>query len=134
MTEAAPGAPPSLEQARAWAGHAVDDAGGAQVGKVHGLFVDAGSGEPSWLIVRQGRLRGTLVAVPLRDCAAAASRVWVAHDRATVAEAPVVDPARPLLREHELAIAAHFGIGESLGRAAEVAGRDAGSVTSKPVA
>lgn len=115
-----------------WAGHTVDDLGGAEVGRVRGLFLDAASGDPSWLIVRQGRFKGTLVAVPLLDCAAAAGRVWIAHDRRTIAAAPVVDPTRPLLREHELTICAHFGIGEGVGRAAEVAPRAEGSITSQP--
>ncbi|HXR31136.1 MAG TPA: hypothetical protein VN752_08355 [Solirubrobacterales bacterium] len=131
MTES-PAAVPSAAEVRDWAGHAVDDLDGAAVGRVQGLFVDAESGDASWLIVRQGRRRGTLVAVPLRDCAAAAERVWVAHQRAVIRSAPVVDPTRPLLREHELAIAAHFGIGERAGRAAEVCGRPEGSITSQP--
>ncbi len=42
MAEAPPGPLPSLSEARGWVGHAVDDAGGAAVGQVHGLFVDAG--------------------------------------------------------------------------------------------
>lgn len=132
MSESPAGTLPSLSEAKAWAGDAVDDLGGATVGQVHGLFVDAESGEPSWLIVRQGRVRGTLVAVPLRDCAAGAGRVWVAHERDAIRSAPVVDPTRPLLREHELTICAHYGIGETLGRAAEVAGRPEGSITSQP--
>ena len=45
---------------------------------------------------------------------------------------PAVDPARPLLREHELAICAHYGIGSGVGRAAEVGDRDEGAVTAKP--
>jgi hypothetical protein len=132
MSESPTGALPSLSEAKAWVGDAVDDLGGATVGQVHGLFVDAGSGEPSWLIVRQGRVRGTLVAVPLRDCAGGAGRVWLAHERDAIRSAPVVDPSRPLLREHELTIGAHYGISESLGRPAEVAGRPAGSITSQP--
>jgi hypothetical protein len=125
-------APPSLEQARTWVGNAVDDLGGASVGQVHSLFVDAGSGAPTWLIVKQGRVKPTLVAVPLRDCAAAAGRVWIAHDRDVIRRAPVVDPTRPLLREHELTISAHYGISDTVGRAAEVAGRPENSVTSQP--
>ena len=50
----------------------------------------------------------------------------------TLREAPAVDPSRPLLREHELAICAHYGIGEGVGRAAEVAERDEGALTAKP--
>ena len=98
-----------------------------------GSFVDAESGEASWLVVSQGRLRGTLVAVPrARSARAAAGRVWIAHEGEAIRTAPGVDPSRPLLREHELAICSHYGIGEDSGRAAEVAGRPEGSVTSNP--
>jgi hypothetical protein len=134
MSDSPASGSPSLEEARRWIGSRVDDVDGAEVGQVHGLFVDADSGAPSWLIARQGRLKGTLVAIPLRDCATGAGRVWSAHERGAIRGAPVVDPTRPLLREHELTICAHYGIGERVGRAAEVVGRAADSVTSKPPA
>jgi hypothetical protein len=121
-----------LEEARTWIGNTVDDLSGAGIGQVQGLFVDADGGAPTWLIVKQGRVKSTLVAAPLRDCAAAAGRVWIAHDRDVIRRAPVVDPTRPLLREHELTISAHYGISETVGRAAEVAGRAENSVTSQP--
>jgi hypothetical protein len=129
---ATPGSPPPLDEATGWVGFEVDDVGGSRVGQVHGFFFDAGAGAPAWLIARLGRRRGPLVAVPLRDCAGGGGRVWVAHEGGTIRSAPVVDPARPLLREHELTICAHFGIGENAGRAAEVAGRPEGSVTARP--
>jgi hypothetical protein len=132
MAEAPPSSLPSLNEARGWVGHAVDDMDGTTVGQVHGLFVDAGGGKPTWLIARRGRLRGTLVAIPLRDCASGAGRVWAGHAGEAIRSAPVVDPSRPLLREHELTICAHYGIGERVGRASEVVGRPEGSVTSKP--
>jgi hypothetical protein len=132
MSESAATSLPSLSEARGWIGSRLDEVGGAAVGQVQGFFVDAESGEPSWLIAKQGRFGGTLVAVPLRDCAAGAGRAWVAHGREAIRSAPVVDPTRPLLREHELTICAHYGIGEGLGRAAEVVGKPPGSVTSKP--
>ena len=123
---------PSLEEARGWIGHQVDDEGGTGAGRVAGLFADATGGTPTWLIVKQGRLSSTLVVVPLRDCAAGADRVWVAHERAKIRSSPVVDPTRPLLREHEITICAHYGASEDVGRAAEVKGRDKGAVTSQP--
>jgi hypothetical protein len=125
-------APPSLEEARAWIGNGVDDLDGASIGQVHGLFVDADSGTPAWLIVKQGRVKSTLVVAPLGDCAAAAGRIWIAQERDTIRRAPVVDPTRPLLREHELTICAHYGISENVGRAAEVVGRPDNSATSQP--
>jgi hypothetical protein len=142
MSDAAPQAgPPSLTEASAWVGCAVDDLGGAKAGRVHSVFPDAGGDRPAWLIValkRRAALlgrRGTaLVAVPVRDCAGAAGRVWTAHRREALRSAPTVDPTRPLLREHELAICAHYGISERVGRAAEVAGRAEGAVTAQPSA
>jgi hypothetical protein len=131
MAEAA--AMPSLAEATCWVGAEVRDLDGAGAGEVHGIFADRASGDPAWLIVRIGRRRGArLVAVPLRSCAGAAFGVWVAQEGALLATAPVVDPTRPLRREHELTICSHFGIGETVGRAAEVAGRPEGDVTAVP--
>jgi hypothetical protein len=124
---------PSLEEAMKWVGAELSEADGASVGEVTGFFLDSSTGEPVWLIARVGRRRhAKLIAVPLRECAGAAFGVWVAQDAETLSTAPVVDPARPLRREHELAICAHFGIGETVGRAAEVAGRPEGEVTASP--
>jgi hypothetical protein len=134
MTEAPVAEPLSREEAMGWVGYEVDGFDGAAVGSVHGFFADAGSGEPTWLIAKIGRRRTRLVAIPLRNCAAAAGRVWVAHGRDAIRSAPVVDPTKPLLREHELTICSHYGIGERVGRAAEVAGRPEGAVTSQPAA
>ncbi|MGE5407924.1 MAG: hypothetical protein ACM3NV_04875 [Syntrophothermus sp.] len=125
---------PRLEDVQSWEGAEVTELGGERVGHVHGCFVDHGSGEPAWLIVRLGRRRRGVrtVAVPLGFCAGAPFGVWVAQEGEKLGRAPVVDPARPLLREHELTICEHFGIGDSVGRAAEVAARPEGAVTASP--
>jgi hypothetical protein len=118
--------------AESWIGFELDDLGGTRVGSVRGLYADAESGELTWLVAGLGRRRVKLIAIPYRDCAAGAGRVWAAHGRDLLREAPAVDPSRPLLREHELAICAHYGIGERVGRAAEVVERPKGSLTAKP--
>jgi hypothetical protein len=121
-----------------WLGFEVDDFDGTHVGRVRGVFADAGDGEPAWLVVSLRRRpsllrrRTSLVTVPVRDCAGAAGRVWTAHRREAMRTAPTVDPSRPLLREHELTICAHYGIGEQVGRAAEVLGQPTGAVTARP--
>jgi hypothetical protein len=119
-------------EAIGWLGTEVAEIGGAAVGQVQGLFVDVDSGEPAWLVARLGRRRARVVAVPFASCAGAPFGVWVAQEGEAIRSAPVVDPTRPLRREHELAICAHFGIGEKVGRAAEVAGRDEGGITATP--
>ncbi|HVD40093.1 MAG TPA: PRC-barrel domain-containing protein [Solirubrobacterales bacterium] len=126
-------APISAAEARGWLGADVADLGGSSIGQVQGLYVDAESGEPAWLIARLGRRRrARVVAVPFSNCAGAPFGVWVAQEADAIRSAPVVDPTRPLRREHELTICAHFGIGESAGRAGEIAGRGGGEITATP--
>lgn len=120
-------------EAMGWLGADLAELGGAPVGQVEGLYVDAEGGEPVWLIVRLGRRRrARVVAVPFANCAGAPFGVWVAQEGDAIRSAPVVDPNRPLRREHELTICAHFGIGEKVGRAAAVAGREEGGITATP--
>jgi hypothetical protein len=141
VSEAPPAALPDLEQAGQWVGSTLDDAAGRAVGQVAGLYADAEGSGPVWLIVAVdggrrrlpfGRRAAKSVAVPLRECAAMPGRVWTAQERQTVRGAPSVDSTRSLLREHELTICLHYGIGEQAGRHAEVAGRAARSVTAQP--
>lgn len=124
---------PSTAEAMGWVGADVAELGGNAVGQVQGLYVDAESGEPAWLIARLGRRRrARVVAVPFSNCAGAPFGVWVGQEADAIRSAPVVDPTRPLRREHELTICAHFGIGEKVGRAAEVLGREEGGITAAP--
>jgi hypothetical protein len=133
MTEGARG--PIAAEAMSWVGADVAELGGDPLGQVQGVFVDAHSGEPAWLVARLGRRRRTrVVALPFVNCAGAPFGVWVAQEGEAIRSAPVVDPTRPLRREHELTICAHFGIGEKVGRAADVAAREKGGITATPSA
>jgi hypothetical protein len=123
----------SADEATGWLGAEVAASNGSSVGQVQGLYVDADSGDPIWLIARLGRRRrARVVALPISNCAGAPFGVWVAQEGDAIRSAPVVDPTRPLRREHELTICAHFGIGEKAGRAAEVAPREATAITATP--
>lgn len=131
MSEAT--APVTLAEAGSWLGTALSAIDGAGLGQVEGLYVDAADGEPVLLVARLGRRRGSrVVALPIGACAGAPFGVWAALARDEIRSAPVVDPSRPLRREHELTICAHFGIGERVGRAAAVAGREPDAITSRP--
>ncbi|HKF83577.1 MAG TPA: hypothetical protein VKB23_11515 [Solirubrobacterales bacterium] len=122
-----------MDETTNWIGTDLAELGGSPVGQVQGLYVDAEGGGPAWLIARLGRRRrARVVAVPFSNCAGAPFGVWVAQEADALRSAPVVDPSRPLRREHELMICAHYGIGEQVGRAAEVASREAGAATAVP--
>jgi hypothetical protein len=133
MTEAAAPPPPGVGEALGWIGARLTEVGGEEIGEVQGLFVDSGDAEPVWLIARLGKRRGTrVVALPMAECAGRAGAVWTAQPAETLRRAPVVDPIRPLRREHEITICRHFGIGSRVGRAAALARREDDEVTATP--
>ncbi|HEY7455724.1 MAG TPA: PRC-barrel domain-containing protein [Solirubrobacterales bacterium] len=113
-------------------GSELDDVAGGRVGRVAGFYLDAANREPVWLVVALGRRGKKTVVVPIRECAAGAGRTWTAQEAKRMQAAPAVDPSRPLLREHELTICGHYGIGERVGRHAEVAARAEGEITAQP--
>lgn len=126
---------PTITEAMSWLGADLASLSGSSIGQVQGFYVDVEDGEPAWLIARLGRRRRTrVVAVPFANCAGAPFGVWVAQEDEAIRSAPVVDPARPLRREHEQTVCAHYGIGEKAGRAAVVAGREEGGITAAPPA
>ena len=138
MSEVPGGGLPELAEAQSWVGSELDDVGGGHIGRVEGVYADAEAGAPVWLVVALAAARRSLlrrrsakkVTVPIRECAAMPGRVWTAQGGGAVRAAPTVDPIRPLLREHEATICAHYGIGERVGRHAEVVARPEGTITA----
>jgi hypothetical protein len=129
--------PLALGDAIAWVGTPLADLEGEALGEVQSVYIDSTDHHPAWLVAKlNGGRRGRgarIVAVPVDLCAGdPGAGVWAAIDGSRLRGAPVVDPTRPLLREHELTICAHFGITGELGRAGTVAGLAAGTITAIP--
>ena len=121
----------SFAEAIEWLEMPVDGLGGRTLGRVAGIHLDAEDGEPCWLLIKLGPLAGS-TAIPIEHAAEAAERVWIAYDRDSVYEAPRFKPDESLSASQELELAAHWGIGEGRGRAAEVADRDSDEVSAVP--
>jgi PRC-barrel domain len=123
-------AEPPLKEVLGWIGFRVDDLNGARVGSVLSVYIDAANEEPVWVVVKVGRF-GKVTALPYAECADGAGRIWVAHERKTIRAAPAIESGEPLRREQELELCAHFMIRQH-GRQAEVEGRAARAITSRP--
>jgi hypothetical protein len=130
--------PIPIGEAIGWVGAPLAHLEGEPIGEVQSVYIDSTSHRPSWLVAKlpgSGRRErgGRVVAVPADVCAGApGAGVWAAIDESRLRTAPVVDPTRPLLREHELTICEHFGITREVGRAAAVAELADGAITSIP--
>jgi PRC-barrel domain len=129
--------PLALPEAIGWVGTPLADLEGETIGEVQSVYIDSTDHHPTWLVAklaggRRGRGART-IAVPVGMCAGAPGvGVWAAVDGSHMRGAPVVDPTRPLLREHELTICEYFGITGDLGRAGSVAELAEGAITAIP--
>ena len=121
----------SLDEAIEWLEMPIDGLAGRTLGRVAGIHVDAEDREPRWLVIRLGPLAGC-TAIPVEHAAEAAERLWVAYGHDLVHAAPRFRPNASLSAEQELELAAHWGIDEGRGRAAEVADRDADEISAVP--
>jgi hypothetical protein len=123
--------PPTLEEALAWEGMQIDGLGGKTLGRIAGIHVDATDRKPRWALIRLGPLAGC-TAIPYEHVAQGAGRLWAAYERDWIREAPRFRPNESLTALQELELAEHWGVRETLGRAAEVAQRDADEITAVP--
>jgi hypothetical protein len=121
----------SLAEAIEWLEMPIDGLGGRSVGRVAGIHLDAEDGEPRWLLIRLGPLAGC-TAIPIEHVAEAAERLWTGYERDWINKAPRFKPDESLSAAQELELAAHWGIAEDRGRAAEVAGLDPDEISAVP--
>jgi hypothetical protein len=131
VTEGATPRPVAADM-RSWGGYRLDEIGGANVGKIEGVFVDAGSGDPEWLLARMGRF-GHYTLIPARDAVGGVKHVWVPYTRDQIRAAPKVDPRADLTASGERELLGHYGIMADAGRAAQISERDDADVTAKPL-
>src|SRR5919106_2383810 len=116
---------------KGWAGHRLDEIGGASVGKVEGVFVDDQTGRPEWLLVRMGRF-GHHTLVPARDAVEGVGRVWVPCTRDQIRHGPKIATGKPLARDAERELLQHYGMAADAGRFAELSERPADALTVRP--
>jgi hypothetical protein len=100
---------PDVDTALGWRGSTVVDSSGEELGKVTGLYLDGESQRPAWAGVKRGFLRGRETIVPLDGAEEVDGSVRVAYDKATVEEAPDVDPDVELSEEDERLLHEHYG-------------------------
>lgn len=123
--------PEALAEVRSWAGFKLDGLEGRSAGRIEGVLVDASSGEPVWLVVKTGRLRGHS-AVPAELAAGGIGRVWIPYPRDAIRSAPEVDPAVGLDPETELRLCDHFGLPDDSDRRSELKDREGEELTAVP--
>jgi len=100
---------PDLAEARSWVGSRVTDSLGSGLGRLEDVWVDADSGDPAWLLIREGRFgSGKHRLVPFEGATAGGGQLWLPYERDLVRSSPVIrssDILTPSLSER---LRAHY--------------------------
>ena len=99
---------PNLNEALGWIGSRVDDIYGAQIGRLEDVWIDPGTGQPRWLLIKEGRFGGRATLIPFEDATAGAGHVWVPYEREVVRDAPQIEPGAPLTQQVEASLRRHY--------------------------
>jgi uncharacterized protein (TIGR02271 family) len=92
------------------------DRDGDKIGSVEEIYLDADTNEPEWALVKTGLFGTKGTFVPLRDASETGGSLRVPFDKATVKDAPTMDPDGQLSQEEESALYRHYGMDYSEAR------------------
>jgi uncharacterized protein (TIGR02271 family) len=101
--------PTTREDVLSWRGQNMVDSDGDKIGKIEEIYLDAETDEPEWALVSTGLFGGKQSFVPVRDAASTGDGVRVAFDKATVKDAPKIDPDGRLSPEEESELYRYYG-------------------------
>ena len=99
-----------MTEAYEWRGRTVVDNDGDKIGKMDEIYLDAETGQPEWGLINTGLFGSKSTFIPLAGAAPQGEDVKVAHDKATVKDAPGIDPDGELSHEEEAELYSHYGI------------------------
>jgi uncharacterized protein (TIGR02271 family) len=100
--------PTTREDVLSWRGQTLHDSDGDKIGTIEEIYLDAETNEPEWAVVKTGLFGNKSSFVPISDASPSGDGVRVAFDKATVKDAPNVDPDGRLSQQEERELYAHY--------------------------
>ena len=94
-------------------GQNLSDANGETIGRVEEIYLDAETSEPEWALVHTGMFGTKSTFVPVRDATEADGAIAVPFDKATVKDAPKIDPNGQLSQREESELYRYYGMEHS---------------------
>ena len=106
------------------------DRDGGKIGSVEEIYLDAETGAPEWALVNTGLFGTKSSFVPLRDASESDGMLRVPYDKATVKDAPKMEPDGQLSRREEDELYRYYKLDSSESRSDS--GRRADTGTDAP--
>src|SRR3954469_25646471 len=101
--------PMTREDVLSWRGQTMVDNDGDKIGTIDEIYLDAETNEPEWAVVSTGLFGNKQSFVPLGDANAGGDGIRVPFEKATVKDAPRIDPDGRLSQEEERELYRHYG-------------------------
>ena len=101
--------PTTREDVLSWRGQDMVDSSGDKIGKIEEIYLDAETDAPEWAVVTTGLFGSKQSFVPIGDATSAGDGIRVPFEKATVKDAPKVDPDGRLSQEEERELYRHYG-------------------------
>ena len=96
------------EDVLSWRGRDLLDNDGEKIGSIDDIYLDRESNEPEWAVVTTGLFGTKRTFVPLSDAQPAEDGIRVPFEKATVKDAPRIDPDGELSRDEERTLYSHY--------------------------
>src|SRR4051812_22022438 len=101
--------PTTREDVLSWRGQNMVDADGDKIGKIEEIYLDAETNEPEWALVSTGLFGNKQSFVPVGDASPSGDGIRVSFDKATVKDAPKIDPDGRLSQQEESELYRYYG-------------------------
>ena len=115
---------PTKEDIATWRGQTLHSTDGEKIGTIEEIYLDEATDQPEWAQVNMGLFGTKQSFVPLRDASPSGDGVSVGYDKATVKDAPKVEPDGRLSQEEEAELYHHYGLDYSESRSDSGLGED----------
>ena len=97
------------EDVLSWRDRDLIDNDGDKIGKIDDIYLDRETDQPEWAVVTTGLFGTKRTFVPLQEATPAEDGIRVPFEKATVKDAPKIDPDGELSRDEEQTLYQHYG-------------------------
>jgi uncharacterized protein (TIGR02271 family) len=101
---------PVTQDILSWRGQELRSSDDDKLGTIEEIYLDTRTDEPEWALITTGLFGSKQSFVPLRDASQSDEGITVPFDKATVKDAPKIDPDGQLSREEETQLYRHYGL------------------------
>ena len=101
---------PTRDDILSWRGQDLVDNEGSKIGAIEEIYLDTDTNQPEWALVNTGLFGSKSTFVPLQQAAREGDAVRVPYDKATIKDAPKIDPDGELSQQDEAELYRHYGL------------------------